>query len=51
MATDQRVIDNLYTMNDRLRGIEAKVAEINGSMKSIAASLAILAKRGMVVKT
>lgn len=50
-ATDQRVIDNLYAMNTHLKEIQAKVNEMSVYMKSIAESLQILARRGMVVKT
>ena len=51
--TDQRVIDNLYVMNEHLREIKAKitdmkakVVEMNDNIKSIKE---MLAAKGMVM--
>lgn len=51
--TDQRVIDNLYVMNEHLREIKAKVTdmkakvvEMNDNIKSIKE---MLAAKGMVM--
>ena len=51
MTADPRVIEQLNTMNLQLRNVQLKVNEMAVYMKSIAMSLQILAKRGMVVKT
>lgn len=50
MTADPRVIEQLNTMNIQLRNVQAKVNEMSVYMKSIAMSLQILAKRGMVIK-
>ena len=50
-TADPRVIEQLNTMNIQLRNIQAKVSEMSVYMKSIAMSLQVLVKRGMIVKT
>lgn len=52
--TDQRVIDNLYTMNEHLRQVKAKVFEMREKVvemnENIKAIKEMLAARGMVIK-
>jgi hypothetical protein len=50
-AADPRIIEQLNIMNVQLRNIQLKVSEMSIYMKSIALSLQVLAKQGMVVKT
>ena len=50
IAMKFEIVDNLHTLNVRVKEIQTKVEEIRTYTKSIAESLQILVKRGMVVK-